>query len=579
MVILGLEKPVEYGSRQIFDPTMANMVLNAQNRYVQAMREDYMQGREDLKEFNKNFGDFFSPIQKDMEWYDHNVTGATRDLINNLYAQGIDPLRSAEGRAAISRWINNMPVGKINQLKQSAEAAKEYLKNKGVLEAEGKWDPEFERFANKGLMLDNWDTAINGMWTRTSPAELKTLKELTESWYNNRTPEILNQEDVESFGMKYDPRYDYTGFADRHLLDIAAGETPGWNGSIYSDYYRDLARRKVAAKGEPYTQADVEKQLQRDIATANREYKALERDANKFALEAQKHAYDVALENLRDKHERDRISNPGDNVEQPGYNIPEDVYVTSLAKGAGIEYLPQGGVTPGQLGQMLQNATKIQNAKIMQTRNVFDATGMFIAPEKIAALIQSDGKNGRGYFLNSSYFKNLHDIQDIRTSYKGWLKTGSSKAQSKLIREQNKQKSKDIVSGIVKWNDKNKKSGFRLKVVPITDENNNNIYGMVGDDGKWHTYARMRVYMSNGKETISAGAKRNVDEKVVSDIPTEGKEMLLEVGLHSNKNAATPDLSVTAREDLGFYGYDGTSKKVGRELNSGFPYSTNTLKH
>jgi hypothetical protein len=29
MVILGLEKPVEYGSRQIFDPTMANMVLNA----------------------------------------------------------------------------------------------------------------------------------------------------------------------------------------------------------------------------------------------------------------------------------------------------------------------------------------------------------------------------------------------------------------------------------------------------------------------------------------------------------------------------------------------------------------------
>lgn len=70
----------------------------------------------------------------------------------------------------------------------------------------------------------------------------------------------------------------------------------------------------------------------------------------------------------------------------------------------------------------------MQNAKIMQTRNVFDATGMFISPEKIAALIQSDGKNGRGYFLNSSYFKNLHDIQDVRTSYKGWLKTGSDRA-------------------------------------------------------------------------------------------------------------------------------------------------------
>ena len=313
MVILGLEKPVEYGSRQIFDPTMANMVLNAQNRYVQAMKEDYLQGREDLKEFNKNFGDFFSPIQKDMEWYDQNVTGATRDLINNLYAQGMD-MRNPEFRAAVSKFINNMPVGKINQLKQSAEAAKEYLKNKGVLEAEGKWDPEFERFANNGLTLDNWDTAKNGMWTRTSPAELKTLKELTEDWYNNRTPEILNQQDVESFNVKYDPRYDYTGFADRHLLDIAAGETPGWNGSLYSNYYRELARRKVAAKGQPYTQEDVEKQLQSDIATANREFKALNRDENQFALDDHRTANDIgaarAKAAIEFEYDKKRLTDP-----------------------------------------------------------------------------------------------------------------------------------------------------------------------------------------------------------------------------------------------------------------------------
>jgi len=52
---------------------------------------------------------------------------------------------------------------------------------------------------------------------------------------------MLNEDDVKSFGMAYDPRYNYTGFADRHLLDIAAGETPGWRGSLYADYYRDLA--------------------------------------------------------------------------------------------------------------------------------------------------------------------------------------------------------------------------------------------------------------------------------------------------------------------------------------------------
>lgn len=251
MVILGLEKPVEYGSRQIFDPTMAQMVLRAQNNYVNAMREDYLQGREDLKEFNKNFGDFFSPIQKDMEWYDQNVTGATRDLINNLYAQGIDPLRSAEGRAAISRWVNSMPVGKINQLKQSATAANEYLKNKGALEAAGKFNQDFEDFINGGMSLSNWDTARNGMWTRTAPAEIKSLKELTESSYNNRTPHDLTKDEVLSFqGQTYDPRMRYKGFTDADLLNIANTIAPGLTGTPWFDYYRDLAKRQVAASGK-----------------------------------------------------------------------------------------------------------------------------------------------------------------------------------------------------------------------------------------------------------------------------------------------------------------------------------------
>jgi hypothetical protein len=103
--------------------------------------------------------------------------------------------------------------------------------------------------------------------------------------------------------MKYDPRYNYTGFADRHLLDIAAGETPGWRGSLYADYYRNLAEQKVAAKGRPYTKDDVERQLQQDIATANREYKSIKRDADDFAKLDQQHRNAVALENLRHRND------------------------------------------------------------------------------------------------------------------------------------------------------------------------------------------------------------------------------------------------------------------------------------
>ena len=575
MVILGLERPVEYGSRQIFDPTMANMVLNAQNRYIQAMREDYLQGREDLKEFNKNFGDFFSPIQKDMEWYDQNVTGATRDLINNLYAQGMD-MRNPEFRAAVSRFINSMPVGKINQLKQSAATANKYLENMGKLMAEGRYNPDAEK--SFGRDLSTWDTlGGSGIWGASSPVENMTMDEIIEPIISN----LDYTYDEARTKQANDGNDYYTVTEDRIRQTIADNMEDLVRPGTMPGYYYNLALKQTGNDPEKA------RALYTDwLTNRGKDHLKEKFEPNKFALMRQEHAYDVALENLKHKNDKDLIdyrnSHPGDDnkKENPLYNIPEDVYVTTLAKGAGIEHLPQGGITPEQLRQMLSSATKTQNAKIMQTRDVFSATGMFISPEKIASLVQSDGKNGNGYFLNSNYFKNLHDLQDVRTSYKGWLKTGSTKEQSKEIRANEKQKNKDMIAGIVKSAEENKKVGFRLKVVPVTDENGNNTYNMVGDDGRWHTYARVRVYMSDGKkDTKSAGNSHKEDKKTVYDIPKEGRDMALEVGLHSNKNAATPDLTVSAREELGFYGYDATSKKVGRNNNSGFPYGTNILRH
>ena len=297
MVFLGLEKPVEYGAQQIFDPTMANMVLQTQKQYNDAARQEFYRGLQDIKDFQKEYGDFITPILADQDWYNKNVTGRVRDFINGAYERGIDLTRSPEGRAAITQLINSIPVGEVAKLRSSAKAAEEYLKNRGKLEAAGLYNPDLEE-RYLGYNLANWDTLGGGkIWDRVSPTEAKTLKEATEAWYNNRTPEMLTEADVKSFGLNYDPRYNYTGFADRHLLDIAAGETPGWRGSLYADYYRDLAERKVAAKGLPYTQEDVERQLQQDIATANREYKSIKRDADDFARLDQQFKNQMALQN------------------------------------------------------------------------------------------------------------------------------------------------------------------------------------------------------------------------------------------------------------------------------------------
>ena len=281
---------IQLPTRDLYDTQIMAMAINA-------AKDMYEKGEQRIKDFNTAYGDFVTPIQADQDWYNQNVTGKVRDTINNLYARGIDPLRSAEGRAIVAQLVNNIPVGQVAKLRSSAKNAEEYLKNRGKLEAAGLYNPDLEE-RYLGYNLDNWDTLGGGkIWDRVSPTEAKTLKEATEAWYNNRTPEILTEADVKSFGLDYDRRYNYTGFADRHLLDIAAGETPGWRGSLYADYYRDLAERKVAAKGLPYTQGDVERQLQQDIATANREYKSIKRDADDFARLDQQFKNQMALQN------------------------------------------------------------------------------------------------------------------------------------------------------------------------------------------------------------------------------------------------------------------------------------------
>lgn len=258
---LALQMPI----MDLYDKQIMAMSINA-------AKDMYEKGQKQIDDFYSKYGDFMSPIQKDMDWYDREVTGKVRNTINNLYAQGIDPLRSAEGRAAVAQLIYNMPTGDIAKVRQSAEAAKEYIKNRGKLQAAGLYNPDLEeRFL--GFDLNNWGTMDNGVWNRTSPLESKSLKELTESSYNNRTPHDLTKEEVLSFaGQTYDPRMKYKGFTDADLLGIANTVAPGLTGTPWNDYFRDLAARKVAAAGKELTDKNINAQLARDIANTQQEY-------------------------------------------------------------------------------------------------------------------------------------------------------------------------------------------------------------------------------------------------------------------------------------------------------------------
>lgn len=287
---------------------------------INAARDMYEKGQQQVKEFQKDYGDFYSPIQKDMDWYNKNIINGSRDVINGLYNKGIDPLRSAEGRAAINRWINNIPTGDINKLKAGAKMAQDYLKNRTVLESQNKYNDDYERWINGGKSIDNWDTLKDGMWTRQAPAQFTTLKEATNDWFNNRTPHSLTKSDVESFGMPYNKAYDYTGYTYGDLQNVANRNTPGWVGSPISDYYRHLAKQRLIDSGvNNPTKQQVELQLQKDVADANKEWmvspvktvneyaKMDKQFAQQAAMQARGFGHDKEMAAINAKNQKDNI--------------------------------------------------------------------------------------------------------------------------------------------------------------------------------------------------------------------------------------------------------------------------------
>ena len=287
---------------------------------INAARDMYEKGQQQVKDFQRDYGDFYSPIQKDMDWYNKNVINGSKDVINSLYDKGIDPLRSAEGRAAISRFVNNIPTGDINKLKMGSKIAQEYLRNRAMLEAQNKYNDDFEKYVNGGKSIEDWDTLKDGVWTRQSPSEFTTLKAATENWFNNRTPHALTKDDVVGFGMPYDKNYDYTGYTYKDLTNVASKNTPGWIGSPIANYYRHIAKQQLLDEGvNNPTNAQVETRLQQNVADANKEWivnpikqvneyaKMDKQFAQQASMQARGFQHDKEMEAIRNRNAKENM--------------------------------------------------------------------------------------------------------------------------------------------------------------------------------------------------------------------------------------------------------------------------------
>ena len=317
MTFLGLEQPVAYGREQVFDPTTAQMVLNANRDYINAVYRDYQQAMADMKEFNKEYGNFLSPFAKDMERY-NQIVGGIQNGINDLYNRGIDPLRSSEGRAFVTRMINSVNPAELAAMKSNAKLGYAYLDAMQALRKAGKYSQAQEDFdiaLNGDTVFDDFATG-NGSggfntWKRTSPIEATTLRDLTYDSYKGRTARDLTREDFKNDprlkNYAYDPRYQYSGYLDSDLMKVAPGASASLAADPRAAFFRDQARQKVIAAGKEPTAEAVEAQFQRDIADANA-WALIDptKRADQFALQDQAHRNAVQNIYLQNKLQGDR---------------------------------------------------------------------------------------------------------------------------------------------------------------------------------------------------------------------------------------------------------------------------------
>ena len=223
-----------------------------------------------MKDFTKTYGDFISPFAKDMERYGKMV-GGVKDTLDKLYAAGIDPLRSAEGRAIISRLSRSIDPAEFNMMRSNAKTGYAYLDAMQQLRSKGKYSEAQELFdiaQSNGINFADFSTkGENGLrtWDRTSPIEAVSLRDLTANNYAGRTARLLSEADFNDPRLagkyKYDPNYEWSGYLYSDLLKGAPGASLSLAGDPRAAFFRNQAEQKVAAMGKPYTQADVEAQF------------------------------------------------------------------------------------------------------------------------------------------------------------------------------------------------------------------------------------------------------------------------------------------------------------------------------
>lgn len=232
-------------------PTRDLYNTNVMMAAVSAAKDMYDKRQKTMEDFYEKYGTFDSPFAKDMERYGNLIQNVT-DAVDDMYTQGVDPLRSAEGGAQLSRLIHAFPIAELNRMKANAKIGYSYLDALGKLVNAGKFDQVQEDYylRKQGLpSFADFSTAENGSWLRSSPVEAQSMFDMMYPMVKDIQPSLLTKEQVESLGYKYNPSLDYTGISEDMLRRSITNGIPGVKNTPGYDFFKDQARQELISQG------------------------------------------------------------------------------------------------------------------------------------------------------------------------------------------------------------------------------------------------------------------------------------------------------------------------------------------
>ena len=488
---------------------------NMMSQYISAAREQYNQAVQDQKEFAKEFGELYGPNANINKQFYEQTRGAVNKGLDYLYQNGIDPLRSAEGRAYIAKIIRERPYAEIANLKAQNESMKTYQKYRAEAMRNGTYDPDFEKFVLGGKTLESWDPSTDGMWTREAPSKYSSLKDWTSNLFDNMQLEYDDEATKKSGGM-----YQVYSKSPKKMQQILDSNIKDMSKSELGRYYLNMYGGDIEAlkadiidRNREYTQVDIRPD-QVKLHLNDQQFQANEAAKQRaFQREMAKQQHEWDMQELEQKNANEIAKQQAKGNNKENYNLVADV--------------------------MTQASSTLQN---------YFATNTFGEKNygsNLGYLSRAQGKA----FSNKNFNINNVSFDLPRGGYSAWTGVNKNKlsanygyryspneVKGKILTEgELRTKASSVTTGktIYKtYTDKLYKNSRILGVTP--DETSRNGIAIVGRDGRMHVYQKVTVYTTDGTYRDSSGNKykfingkwKNIttDENVKDD--DEGKALI-----------------------------------------------------